>query len=475
MGKYTNEVPRLLELLGGKENISAATHCMTRLRLVLKDPDKAKVKEIEALPTVKGSFTQAGQFQIVIGNDVSTYYKELAEIAGFETAATKDDVKAAAKQNQNPLQRAVTNLAEIFAPLIPAIIVGGLLLGFRSVLGDIKMFDGGTRSLCDMYSWCQGIYDFLWVICEAALHMLPVGIVWSITKKMGTTPILGIVTGLTLVSPQLINAYSVGSAESIPYWDFGLFQIERIGYQSQIIPAILVGFTLVYLERFFKKHSPQSIQMIIVPLCSVLPTVFLAHAVLGPIGWKIGEAITFVVKAGFESPLGWLVGGLYGLIYPVLVITGLHHTMLAVDLQLVGSIGGTYMWPILVLANIAQGSACLAYFLQNRRNEKDAQVAVPAVISAYLGVTEPAIFGINMKYFYPFISAMIGSGIAGLFSMSFNCMAAGVGVGGLPGILSMQLGSIPMFAIAMLIALIVPIPVCFLLSRTGLKKFGNKG
>ena len=286
--------------------------------------------------------------------------------------------------------------------------------------------------------------------------------------------LLGIVTGLTLVSPQLINAYSVGTAESIPYWDFGLFQIERIGYQSQIIPAILVGFTLVYLERFFKKHSPQSIQMIIVPLCSVLPTVFLAHAVLGPIGWKIGEAITFVVKAGFESPLGWLVGGLYGLIYPVLVITGLHHTMLAVDLQLVGSIGGTYMWPILVLANIAQGSACLAYFLQNRRNEKDAQVAVPAVISAYLGVTEPAIFGINMKYFYPFISAMIGSGIGGLFSMSFNCMAAGVGVGGLPGILSMQLGSIPMFAIAMLIALIVPIPVCFLLSRTGLKKFGNK-
>ena len=157
MGKYTNEVPRLLELLGGKENISAATHCMTRLRLVLKDPDKAQVKEIEALPTVKGSFTQAGQFQIVIGNDVSTYYKELAEIAGFETAATKDDVKAAAKQNQNPLQRAVTNLAEIFAPLIPAIIVGGLLLGFRSVLGDIKMFDGGARSRCDMYSWCRGI------------------------------------------------------------------------------------------------------------------------------------------------------------------------------------------------------------------------------------------------------------------------------------------------------------------------------
>ena len=473
MGKFSNEAKQLLAFLGGRENLSAATHCMTRLRLVLADPAKADVKSIEALPTVKGTFTQAGQFQIVIGNEVAQYYADLAELAGIQNTATKDDVKAAAKQNQNPLQRAVTNLAEIFAPLIPAIIVGGLLLGFRSVLGDIAMVDG--KSLAATYTWCQGLYDFLWLICEAALHLLPVGIVWSITKKMGTTQILGIVTGLTLVSSQLVNAYSVGTTESIPFWDFGLFTVERVGYQSQIIPAILVGFTLVYLEKFFTKITPQSIRMIIVPLCSLVPTVFLAHAVLGPIGWAIGQGISNVVLAGFQSPLGWLMGGLYGLIYPVLVITGLHHTMLAIDLQLcASSLQGTYMWPILVLANIAQGSACLAYYLCHRSNEKDAQVAVPAVISAYLGVTEPAIFGINIKYLYPFVAGMIGSCLGGLFSMSFNCLASSVGVGGLPGILSMQLSSIPMFAVAMLIAVVVPIPVTILFAKTGLgKKFGK--
>ena len=407
MAKYGNEVKELLEYVGGKENIASLMHCVTRLRFVLKDESKVDIKKIEALPTVKGTFTQAGQFQVIIGNQVSEYYKEFAEYAGIQ-AVSKEEVKQAAKQNQNLAQRAVSNLAEIFAPLIPAIIVGGLLLGFRSVIGDIYMLNDGTATLKDVYPWCQGLYDFLWLICEAALHFLPIGVVWSITKKMKGTEILGIVTGITLVSPQLINAYSVATAENIPIYDLGIFQIERIGYQSQIIPAILVGFTLVYLERFFRKITPQAIQMIVVPFGALVPTVFLAHAVLGPIGWQLGEWISQGVAWGFQSSVGWLFGGLYGLFYPVLVITGLHHTMLAIDLQLCADpiINGTYMWPILVLCNIAQGSACLGYILMNRKNQKDKQVAVPAVISAYLGVTEPAIFGINLKYLYPFIGGM---------------------------------------------------------------------
>ena len=408
MAKYGNEVKELLEYVGGKENIASLMHCVTRLRFVLKDESKVDIKKIEALPTVKGTFTQAGQFQVIIGNQVSEYYKEFAEYAGIQ-AVSKEEVKQAAKQNQNLAQRAVSNLAEIFAPLIPAIIVGGLLLGFRSVIGDIYMLNDGTATLKDVYPWCQGLYDFLWLICEAALHFLPIGVVWSITKKMKGTEILGIVTGITLVSPQLINAYSVATAENIPIYDLGIFQIERIGYQSQIIPAILVGFTLVYLERFFRKITPQAIQMIVVPFGALVPTVFLAHAVLGPIGWQLGEWISQGVAWGFQSSVGWLFGGLYGLFYPVLVITGLHHTMLAIDLQLCADpiINGTYMWPILVLCNIAQGSACLGYILMNRKNQKDKQVAVPAVISAYLGVTEPAIFGINLKYLYPFIGGML--------------------------------------------------------------------
>lgn len=474
MAKYEKEVKELLEYVGGKENIASLMHCVTRLRFVLKDESKVDIKKIEALPTVKGTFTQAGQFQVIIGNQVSEFYKEFAEYAGIQ-AVSKEEVKQAAKQNQNLAQRAVSNLAEIFAPLIPAIIVGGLLLGFRSVIGDIYMLNDGTATLKDVYPWCQGLYDFLWLICEAALHFLPIGVVWSITKKMKGTEILGIVTGVTLVSPQLINAYQVATAENIPIYDLGIFQIERIGYQSQIIPAILVGFTLVYLERFFRKITPQSIQMIVVPFGALVPTVFLAHAVLGPVGWQLGEWISQGVAWGFQSSVGWLFGGLYGLFYPVLVITGLHHTMLAIDLQLCAdpAINGTYMWPILVLCNIAQGSACLGYILMNRKNEKDKQVAVPAVISAYLGVTEPAIFGINLKYVYPFIGGMLGSGIGGLFSMFFVCKASSVGVGGIPGILSMKIESIPMFAIAMVIALVLPVLFTMILSKTKLNKFGK--
>lgn len=474
MAKYEKEVKELLEYVGGKENIASLMHCVTRLRFVLKDESKVDIKKIEALPTVKGTFTQAGQFQVIIGNQVSEFYKEFAEYSGIQ-AVSKEEVKQAAKQNQNLAQRAVSNLAEIFAPLIPAIIVGGLLLGFRSVIGDIYMLNDGTATLKDVYPWCQGLYDFLWLICEAALHFLPIGVVWSITKKMKGTEILGIVTGVTLVSPQLINAYQVATAENIPIYDLGIFQIERIGYQSQIITAILVGFTLVYLERFFRKITPQSIQMIVVPFGALVPTVFLAHAVLGPIVWQLGEWISQGVAWGFQSSVGWLFGGLYGLFYPVLVITGLHHTMLAIDLQLCADpvINGTYMWPILVLCNIAQGSACLGYILMNRKNEKDKQVAVPAVISAYLGVTEPAIFGINLKYVYPFIGGMLGSGIGGLFSMFFVCKASSVGVGGIPGILSMKIESIPMFAIAMVIALVLPVLFTMILSKTKLNKFGK--
>lgn len=474
MAKYEKEVKELLEYVGGKENIASLMHCVTRLRFVLKDESKVDIKKIEALPTVKGTFTQAGQFQVIIGNQVSEFYKEFAEYAGIQ-AVSKEEVKQAAKQNQNLAQRAVSNLAEIFAPLIPAIIVGGLLLGFRSVIGDIYMLNDGTATLKDVYPWCQGLYDFLWLICEAALHFLPIGVVWSITKKMKGTEILGIVTGVTLVSPQLINAYQVATAENIPIYDLGIFQIERIGYQSQIITAILVGFTLVYLERFFRKITPQSIQMIVVPFGALVPTVFLAHAVLGPIVWQLGEWISQGVAWGFQSSVGWLFGGLYGLFYPVLVITGLHHTMLAIDLQLCADpvINGTYMWPILVLCNIAQGSACLGYILMNRKNEKDKQVAVPAVISAYLGATEPAIFGINLKYVYPFIGGMLGSGIGGLFSMFFVCKASSVGVGGILGILSMKIESIPMFAIAMVIALVLPVLFTMILSKTKLNKFGK--
>lgn len=463
MANYTDDVKKLLELIGGRDNIQAVSHCMTRMRFVLIDQEKADEKQIEKIPSVKGTFTQAGQYQVIIGNDVSGFYNEFTKYAGIE-GVSKDQVKQEAKKKQNPLQKGVSNLAEIFAPLIPAIIVGGLILGFRNIIGDVKFLEGGTKTLTDVSVFWSGIYSFLWLIGEAVFHFLPVGIVWSVTKKMGTTQILGIVLGITLVSPQLLNAYEVGQA-AMKYWDFGFFQMQMAGYQGQVIPAILAGFTLVYLERFFKKITPAAISMIVVPFMSLLLSVIVAHGILGPIGWQLGSWISAGVYAGLTSSFRGLFGAFFGFIYAPLVITGLHHMTNAIDLQLIADYQGTILWPMIALSNIAQGSAVLAMIVLQKKNERTQQVAIPACISCYLGVTEPAIFGVNLKAGFPFISGMIGSGIAGALAVSTGVMANAVGVGGIPGILSIKTEFMAVFAICMLIVLVVPFVLTWIMGK----------
>ena len=455
MGKYQDDVQALLRLVGGKENIQAVSHCMTRMRFVLADPAKAEVKQIERLASVKGTFTQAGQFQVIIGNDVANFYNEFTAFAGIE-GVSKDAVKAAAKTNQSLIQRIMGTLGEIFAPLIPALICGGLILGFRNVIGEINFFNGGTQSLADVSTFWNGMYSFLWLIGEAVFHMLPVGIVWSITKKMGTTQILGIILGLTLVSPQLLNGFSVATAEEIPVWDFGFIQVQMIGYQGQVIAAMLAGFVLVFLEKFFKKHCPEVVSMIVVPFCSLVPAVIIAHTVVGPIGWRIGDAIAAVVNMGLNSNVKWLFAAIFGLVYAPLVMTGLHHMTNAIDSQLVNSFGGTNLWPMIALSNIAQGSAVLAMSVLQKKNERAQQVNVPACISCYLGVTEPALFGVNLKYGFPLVCGIIGSGVAAVISIGTGVTAYSIGVGGLPGILSIMPQYWVSFLIAMLAAIVIP-------------------
>lgn len=464
MGKYAQDAAKLLELVGGKENIAAVSHCMTRMRFVLNDPALANIEAIEAIPSVKGSFTQAGQFQVIIGNTVADFYNDFTAISGIE-GVSKDEAKSAAKQNQNALQRIMTALAEIFAPLIPAIITGGLILGFRNVIDSLYIFAGGTATLVQLSQFWAGVDHFLWLIGEAVFHMLPVGICWSITKKMGTNQMLGIVLGLTLVSGQLLNAYAVNADAVIPQWDFGFVQVDMIGYQAQVIPAMLAGFTLVYLEKFFRKITPAVISMIVVPFCSLLLAVMAAHFVLGPIGWAIGSWISNFVYAGITGPLRLLFGAVFGFFYAPLVITGLHHMSNAIDTQLCADFGGTMLWPMIALSNIAQGSAVLGMIYLQRKNARAQEVNIPSCISCYLGVTEPAMFGVNLKYNFPFICAMIGSGIAGAFSVMTSSTANSIGVGGLPGILSMQPQSMGTFAIAMLIAIAVPFVLTVIIGK----------
>jgi PTS system trehalose-specific IIC component len=457
MGRFENDSKELLKYVGGKENISAITHCVTRMRFVLNDPSKADKDGIEKLKSVKGTFTQAGQFQVIIGNEVSDFYNDFIKISGVD-GVSKDAVKDVAKNNMSFVQKLMANIAEIFSPLIPAIIVGGLILGFRNIIGDMKLLEGGTKSLVEVSQFWAGTNSFLWLIGEAIFHFLPVGITWSITKKMGTTQILGIVLGITLVSPQLLNAYAVAgtAADKIPFWDFGFAQVRMIGYQAQVIPAIMAGFTLVFLERSVRKISPASISMILVPFLSLVPAVLIAHIVIGPIGWAIGSVISKVVYSGLTSSFGMIFAAIFGFLYAPLVITGLHHMTNAIDLQLMAQFGGTSLWPMIALSNIAQGSAVLAMIFLQRKNEEAQEVNVPACISAYLGVTEPAMFGVNLKHGFPFFCGMAGSAIAAIISVGSGVMANSIGVGGLPGILSIKPAFMVIFAIAMVVAVVIP-------------------
>ena len=471
MAKYTEDASRLLELVGGKENISAVTHCMTRMRFVLVDPDKADVKAIEDLPAAKGTFTQAGQFQVIIGNDVADFYQEFTAVSGIE-GVSKEAAKAAAGANQNPLQRAMGVLGEIFAPLIPALICGGLILGFRNIIGEVNFFDDtgafnlehGTQSIADMSQFWMTMFNFLWVIGEAV----------SVTRKMGTTPILGIILGLTLVSPQLLNGFSVATAtpEDIAAhtYDFGFFSFLGTGYQGQVIASLMAAFVLVYLEKFFTKICPEVVRMIVVPFMSLVPAVFIAHIVVGPIGWAIGNAIAEAVNWGLSSDIRVVFAAIFGAVYAPLVMTGLHHMTNAIDTQMVNNLGYTTLWPMIALSNIAQGSAVLAMTVLQKKNERAQQVNIPACISCYLGVTEPALFGVNLKYKFPLVCGMIGSALAAMVCTGTSTKALSVGVGGIPGILSIMFEYWGIFAICMLIAIVVPFALTYFV---GLKRLSG--
>ncbi|KDM93251.1 PTS trehalose transporter subunit IIBC [Photobacterium galatheae] len=460
------QIEQLVARIGGETNIVSVSHCLTRLRFVLQDPKQADTAGLEALPMVKGCFTNAGQFQVVIGTEVDQVYKQMNAMMGGK-AASKDEAKVAARQNMSLLERGISHLAEIFVPLLPAIITGGLILGFRNVIGDIAMFDGKTLTQISPF-WAQA-HAFLWLIGEAIFFFLPVGVCWSTVKKLGGTPILGIVLGVTLVSPQLMNAYLIG--KQVPeVWDFGWFVIEKVGYQAQVIPAMLAGIALAFIETRLKRIIPDYLYLVVVPFISLITAVVLAHALIGPFGRMLGDGVAYIAKAAMTGDFAILGSVLFGFLYAPLVITGIHHTTNAVDLQLMQDMGGTPIWPLIALSNIAQASAVVGIIIISKK-ENEREISVPAAISAYLGVTEPAMYGINLKYKFPMLCAMIGSALAAAICGASGVMANGIGVGGLPGILSIQ----PQYWLVYLLAMVVAIVVPLVLTLVMYKRAAAKG
>jgi trehalose PTS system EIIBC or EIIBCA component len=454
-------VEQIIEGVGGKENIAAATHCVTRLRFALKDEGKVKKEALENIDLVKGSFSANGQFQVVIGQGtVDKVYKEMVAMTGIGESS-KQDIKDEAAKKLNPLQRAIKTLADIFIPILPAIVTAGLLMGINNVLTGPGIFF--EESVVQRFPQWADFASIINLIANTAFVFLPGLIGWSALNRFGGSPLLGIVLGLMLVHPDLLNAWGYGAAEEIPTWNLFGLDVQKVGYQGQVLPILIASWVLASIEKWLRNRIPDAFQLLLVAPIALLVTGFVSFIAIGPVTFAIGNVITNGVVSIFEfAPI--LGGIIYGGLYAPLVITGMHHTFLAVDLQLIGSTGGTFLWPMVALSNIAQGTAALAMMFV-LKDEKLRSLSGTSAVSAYLGITEPAMFGVNLRYRFAFISAIIGSALAGAVISMAGVKAPSIGVGGLPGFLSIFPENWGSFFIGMAIVLVVPFVLTILFGK----------
>ena len=456
---------QVIEKLGGKNNIATAAHCATRLRIVLNDESKVDKEGIEAIEGVKGQFSVAGQYQIIFGSGtVNKVHEQLTKQLGIGDVS-KAEVAEAALGQQNLLQRIVKGLADIFVPIIPAIVAGGLLMGLYSMLTSIGFF-WDNHSVVTKYPEISDLVDFINTIANAPFVFLPVLLSFSATRKFGGNPFLGASLGMLLVHPSLSDGWNYAKTlmeGNIKYWNvFGL-EIEKVGYQGTVIPTIISAWVLTTLEKNFRKFIPSYLDNLITPMFSLFIAGFLAFTVIGPFGREAGSLISAGLTWLYDT-LGFFGGAIFGTLYAPIVITGMHQTFIAVETQLLAEItqtGGTFIFPIAAMSNIAQGAACLGVALA-LKDAKIRGLAVPSGISALLGITEPAMFGVNLRYRQAFIAAMIGSGLASAFIAFFNVKAIALGAAGFLGIPSIKPDSLAMYSIGMVISFVVAFSLSFL-------------
>lgn len=458
---------QLLEALGGKENISAAAHCATRLRLVLHDEGKVDQAKLDAMDAVKGTFSNSGQFQIIMGAGiVNTIYGELTKLTGGNDMSVSD-VKEASAKKLNPFQRFVKALSDIFVPIIPAIAAGGLLMGLNNVLTAQNLF--AAQSVVEMYPAISGLADLINVFANAPFVFLPILIGFSATRKFGGNPYLGAVIAMIMVHPDLLNGNNYGEAlvnGTVPYWDLFGLTIEKVGYQGTVLPVLVVSFILAFIEKQLRKIVPSSMDNLLTPLLTVFITGLLTFTIIGPIMREAGNLLTYGLVWLYDT-VGFIGGGLFGFAYSPIVITGMHHSFVAVETQLLAEIaktGGTFILPIAAMANVAQGAAALAIFFMTK-NAKLKSVASAGSVSALLGITEPALFGVNLKLRYPFIAAMIGSGVASAYIVFQHVLAVSLGPAALPAVIAVRPESLIHFCIGMALSFVIAFAVTLVLAK----------
>lgn len=437
----------VLTAVGGADNINAAAHCATRLRLVLADPDKVDQAALDDSADVKGTFTAGGMFQIIIGpGDVDVVYDHLVKDGGVHEVS-KDEAKQVAAENDNIVLRFIKTIADIFVPVLPALIAGGLMMAINNVLTAEGLV--GDASIVQRLPWLTDYAALIQMISSAAFAALPVLIGFSAVKRFGGNPYLGAAIGAAMISPDLVNAYSqaeVTAAGNMAYWDvFGL-HVAQVGYQGQVIPVLCVAWILAFVEKRFHKWLSGTADFLLTPLFTLLITGFLAFVLVGPVTRIAAEGLTDGLQWAYTN-LGFVGGLLFGLVYSPIVVTGLHQSFPAIELPLINDMantGGSFIFPIATMANIAQGAATLAIFLR-ARDAKLRGMSGASAASALFGITEPAIFGVNLRLRWPFFTALIAAGVGGALVSVFDIRAQALGAAGLVGFVSIRPSDIPMY------------------------------
>ncbi|RDG18453.1 PTS beta-glucoside transporter subunit IIBCA [Leuconostoc pseudomesenteroides] len=461
-----------------KDNIVAAAHCATRLRLVVKDVKNIDQAALDNDPDLKGTFNANGQYQIIVGpGDVNGVYDEFVKLTGVKQAST-DDLKkiAVASGKKNPLMDLVKVLSDIFVPLIPALVAGGLLMALNNILTQPNMF--GPKSLVGMYPSITGLSEMVNLMASAPFAFLPILIGITATRRFGGNEILGAAAGMMLVMPSLVNGYNVAEAVAtgkMPTWDLFGLSVAQAGYQGQVLPVIGVAFILATLEKFFHKHLKGAIDFTFTPMLALIITGFITFIVLGPVLRTVSNGITDGLT-WLVTTFGFIGYGVFGSFYSAIVITGLHQSFPAIETQLLANVaktGGDFIFPIATVANVAQGAATFAIYFLSKGNEKVRALSSSAGASAMLGITEPAMFGVNLKYKFPFFIALGSSGIAALVMGLFHVMSSSLGPAGLIGFIAIPANKWVGFFLAVAVAFIVSFVVTLTYGKSHMPNQNN--
>ncbi|MEY8370714.1 sucrose-specific PTS transporter subunit IIBC [Aerococcaceae bacterium 50-4] len=468
------EVAERIHKALGEDNVTTAAHCATRLRLVVNDDSKIDQEALDNDPDLKGTFQANGQYQIIVGpGDVNKVFEEYTKIADIKPAS-KEEVKETANHQgkKNPIMAVIKVLSDIFVPLIPALTAGGLIMAVNNVLTSENLF--GPEALVAMYPAWADFANMINMFASAAFAFLPVLIAFSATKRFGGNPYLGATMGLIMVMPQLVNGYEVANvtaAGEMPVWNIFGLEISQAGYQGQVLPVIGVAWILAKLENFFHKHLKDAIDFTFTPMLTVILTGIITFTVVGPVLRTLSDLLlNGIVEA--ISYLGAFGYGIFGLFYSAIVLTGLHQSFPAIETALIADVattGGNFIFPIASVANVAQGAAALAvYFIT--KNEKTKGLATSSSLSAMLGITEPAMFGVNLKLKYPFFIGLIASGIASIILGVFNVRSQSLGPAGVIGFVAIIPRYIPTFMLAIAVSIVIAFVATFIYGKSVVKR-----